>query len=104
MQNHVVRRRFLAPPMDSPLRRRRSGRRTETTTMNVQLVSPVALVAMLAVPSGGSDGGRAGMLWRGLRARVGEEVLYHCSLRELRRLDDRDLDDLALGRGDLPGL
>jgi uncharacterized protein YjiS (DUF1127 family) len=72
--------------------------------MNVQLVSPVALVAMLAVPSGGSDGGRAGMLWRGLRARVGEEVLYHCSLRELRRLDDRDLDDLALGRGDLPGL
>ena len=75
----------------------------ETTIMNVELVSPTALVATLAGPSGG-DGGRAGMLWRGLRARVGEEVLYRRSLRELRRLDDRDLDDLDLGRGDLPGL
>ncbi len=70
-------------------------------TMNVQLVSPAALVAALAGPSGGGDSGRAGMLWRGLRARVREEVVY---LRELRRLDDRDLDDLNLGRGDLPGL
>ncbi len=69
--------------------------------MNVQLVSPAALVATLAGPSGG---GHAGMLWRGLRARLGEEVLYRRSLRELRRLDDRDLDDLDLGRGDLPGL
>ncbi len=76
----------------------------EATTMNVQLVSPAALVAALAGPSGGGDGGRAGMLWRGLRARLGEEVLYRRSLRELRRLDDRDLDDLDLGRGDLPGL
>jgi len=33
-----------------------------------------------------------------------EEVRYHLALRELRRLDDRDLDDLDLGRGDLPGL
>ena len=72
-------------------------------TMNVQLVSPAALVAVLAGPSGGNSS-RAGMLWRGLRARVGEEVLYRRSLRELRRLDDRDLDDLDLGRGDLPGL
>ena len=76
----------------------------ETMTMNVQLASPSALVAVLAGPNGGSESGRAGMLWRGLRARVGEEVLYRRSLRELRRLDDRDLDDLALGRGDLPGL
>ncbi len=72
--------------------------------MNVRLVSPAALVATLAGPSGGSDGGRAGMLWRGLRARVGEEVSYRRALRELRRLADRDLDDLDLGRGDLPGL
>ncbi len=76
----------------------------EAMTMNVQLVSPAALVATLAGPDNGSDGGRPGMLWRGLRARVGEEVLYRRSLRELRRLDDRDLDDLDLGRGDLPGL
>ena len=44
------------------------------------------------------------MLWRGLRARVDEELRYHRALRELRRLDDRDLDDLNLGRGDLPGI
>jgi uncharacterized protein YjiS (DUF1127 family) len=73
-------------------------------TTNVQLVSPAALVAVLASPSGGSESGRAGMLWRGLRARVNEELRYHRALRELRRLDDRDLDDLNLGRGDLPGL
>ena len=37
-----------------------------------------------------------------LRAR--RRIRYHRALRELRRLDDRDLDDLDLGRGDLPGL
>jgi uncharacterized protein YjiS (DUF1127 family) len=37
-------------------------------------------------------------------ARVREEVTYLRALVELRRLDDRDLDDLNLGRGDLPGL
>ena len=73
-------------------------------TMNVQLVSPTALVAVLASPSGGSNGGHAGTLWRDLRARVDEELRYRRALRELRRLDDRDLDDLDLGRGDLPGL
>ena len=72
--------------------------------MNVRLVSPAALVAALAGPSGGGDSGRAGMPRRGLRARVREEVVYLRALRELRRLDDRDLDDLDLGRGDLPGL
>ena len=35
---------------------------------------------------------------------VREEVVYLRALHELRRLDDRDLDDLNLGRGDLPGL
>ena len=75
----------------------------ETITMNVQLVSPTALVAVLAGPNG-TERGRAGMLWRGLRARVDEELRYRRALRELRRLDDRDLDDLNLGRGDLPGL
>ena len=72
-------------------------------TRNVQLVSPTALVAVLAGLNG-NESGRAGMLWRGLRARVDEELRYRCALRELRRLDDRDLDDLNLGRGDLPGL
>jgi uncharacterized protein YjiS (DUF1127 family) len=76
----------------------------ETMTMNVQLVSPAALIAVLASPSGDSDSGHAGTLWRGLRARAGEELRYRRALCELRRLDDRDLDDLNLGRGDLPGL
>jgi uncharacterized protein YjiS (DUF1127 family) len=35
---------------------------------------------------------------------IREEVVYRRSLSELRRLDDRDLDDLNLGRGDLPVL
>ena len=70
--------------------------------MNVQLVNPAALIATLISPHGG--GGRGEGLWRKLRARVGEEVRYRRALRELRRLDDRDLDDLDLGRGDLPGL
>ena len=70
--------------------------------MNVQLVNPAALIAALTGPGRGSGSDEG--LWRGLRARVGEEVRYHLALRELRRLDDRDLDDLDLGRGDLPGL
>ena len=70
--------------------------------MNVQLVNPAALIAVLL----GSRGGEARDegLWRKVRARVGEEVRHRRALRELRRLDDRDLDDLDLGRGDLPGL
>src|SRR3954466_12958307 len=103
-RKQMIHRSHLGSSMDRPLRRRRGGRRMEAMTMNMQLVSPAALVAALAGPSGGSDGGRAGMLWRGLRAQVREEISYRRSLRALRRLDDRDLDDLNLGRGDLPGL
>jgi uncharacterized protein YjiS (DUF1127 family) len=75
---------------------------TETTIMNVQLVNPAALIAVLTSPQGG--GGRDEGLWRQLRAWVGEEVRYRRALHALRRLDDRDLDDLNLGRDDLPGL
>ena len=35
---------------------------------------------------------------------AGEQIRYHRALRELRRLDDRDLDDLNLARIDLPEL
>ena len=69
--------------------------------MNVELVS---LTALVAAPTGPNAGGRGETPWRRPRARVIEEVSYRRSLRELRRLDDRDLDDLDLGRGDLPGL
>src|SRR4051794_30594085 len=102
MQHRGMRELITGPFMERAPRRWRGGRRTETTTMNTQLVNPAALVAALTGPLGGG-GGDAG-LWRRLRARVGEEVSYRRALRELRRLDDRDLDDLNLGRGDLPGL
>ena len=65
----------------------------------MELVNPAALVGALAGPDTGG-----GTPWRRLRARVVEEVSYRRSMRVLRRLDDHDLDDLNLGRGDLPGL
>ena len=37
-----------------------------------------------------------------LRARQG--IRYHRALHELHRLDDRDLDDLDLARGEFPEL
>jgi uncharacterized protein YjiS (DUF1127 family) len=36
--------------------------------------------------------------------RVRQAYRYRQALGQLNRLDDRDLDDLALGRGDLPAL
>jgi uncharacterized protein YjiS (DUF1127 family) len=41
-------------------------------------------------------------LVRRLRERAGEEIRYRRTLRELQRLDERTLDDLALVRADLP--
>jgi uncharacterized protein YjiS (DUF1127 family) len=37
-------------------------------------------------------------------ARLGERVRYHRALHQLRRLDDRDLDDIDIARVDFPGL
>jgi uncharacterized protein YjiS (DUF1127 family) len=70
--------------------------------MNVQLVNPAALIAMLISSRGGE--GRDEGFWRKVRTRVGGEFRHRRALHALRRLDDRDLDDLDLGRGDLPGL
>jgi uncharacterized protein YjiS (DUF1127 family) len=39
-----------------------------------------------------------------VRARVVEEIRYRRALRELRHLGDRDLDDLGIGRAELPEL
>jgi uncharacterized protein YjiS (DUF1127 family) len=41
-----------------------------------------------------------GKIWR----RVREEYRYRRALWQLNSLDDRDLDDLALARSDLPAL
>lgn len=43
-------------------------------------------------------------LARAIWQRVSEEWRYRAALRELSRLDDRDLDDLAIGRADFPAL
>ena len=59
-----------------------------------------ALIPSLAPDRRDAEEGFLGKLV--LRAR--QRIRYHRALRELRRLDDRDLDDLDLGRGDLPGL
>ena len=42
----------------------------------------------------------ASAIWR----RISEEWRYRAALREVGRLDDRDLDDLAIGRADFPAL
>jgi uncharacterized protein YjiS (DUF1127 family) len=42
--------------------------------------------------------------WQWLKASLAEEVRYRRALAELNKLDDRDLDDLNLGRIDLPAL
>ena len=75
--------------------------------MNVELVSPMSLLACLSAgrtERGGAPRAGPRKLWRILRDRVGEELRYVQARIVLNRLDDRDLDDLALGRGDLPGL
>lgn len=45
----------------------------------------------------------SGLVGKAVR-RLGTGARYVRALRELNRLDDRDLDDLALGRQDLPAL
>jgi uncharacterized protein YjiS (DUF1127 family) len=56
-------------------------------------------LALAALPAE-ADAGFFGKLI--LRAR--RQIRYHQALRELRRLDDRDLDDLDLARADFPEL
>lgn len=53
-----------------------------------------------AAPSTGIVSRLVAAAW--LRGR--QELAYYRALRELGRLDDRDLDDLAIGRADLPRL
>jgi uncharacterized protein YjiS (DUF1127 family) len=69
--------------------------------MNVELVNPSSLLR--ALDHDATSGARE-TLWARLGARVREEVRYLQARAVLSRLDDRDLDDLALGRGDLPAL
>ncbi len=59
-----------------------------------------SLIPSLRSPSGDAPLGKLGMLGRWLR----ERSRYRLALRELRRLDGRDLDELALGSADFPAL
>ena len=59
-----------------------------------------ALVPSLAPDKRDAGEGLLGRL--ALRAR--RRVRYHRALRELRRLDDRDLDDIDIARADFPAL
>jgi uncharacterized protein YjiS (DUF1127 family) len=75
--------------------------------VNVQLIDPKALMATIADAQASNEPYARwllGRFWQGARLRLAEEGRYLRALLELRRLDDRDLDDLALGRADLPGL
>jgi uncharacterized protein YjiS (DUF1127 family) len=73
----------------------------ETTMLNLAFaLIPGLDAAGRGAPPAETDEGFLGKL--ALRARA--RVRYHRALRQLRRLDDRDLDDLGLGRADLPGL
>jgi uncharacterized protein YjiS (DUF1127 family) len=47
-----------------------------------------------------ADEGFLGKLAVWTWTRAGERIRYHQALRELRRLDDRDLDDLNIARVD----
>ena len=74
--------------------------------MNVEFVNPTSVLRLF---EGSNAARRQRGHWRPpvwakqLGARLGE-IRYQRALHELHQLDDRDLDDLDLGRADLPAL
>jgi uncharacterized protein YjiS (DUF1127 family) len=75
--------------------------------MNVELVNPVLIPRLF----GHSDAaGPERRQWRPrpwakrMRASFDEELRHRGALKELRQLDDRDLDDLDVTRADLAAL
>ena len=58
------------------------------------------LPALLRERRDAEDGGLLGRLVLWAR----QKIRYRRALNELHRLDDRDLDDLGIGRGDFPEL
>jgi uncharacterized protein YjiS (DUF1127 family) len=67
------------------------------------------MIRLLATPEGFAELRWAGQgplrrFARGALRWLAEGARYRRALRELRQVDDQDLDDLALGRADLPRL
>lgn len=74
-------------------------------------MAALGMIRMIGAPAGSSpraeerdEPGFLKQLLLGAWRRVAVELRYRRALAELNGLDDRDLDDLALGRGDLPFL
>jgi uncharacterized protein YjiS (DUF1127 family) len=75
--------------------------------MNVEIVNPMSIFRLFERSNAArpQPGHRQPRVWaKQLGARLGEEIRYRRALHELHQLDDRDLDDLDLGRADLPAL
>lgn len=75
--------------------------------MNVQLVNPMSVFRLFERSNAArpQPGHWRPPVWaKQLGGSLGEEIRYKRALRELHQLDDRDLDDLDLGRADLPAL
>lgn len=74
--------------------------------MNVELIQPNAILALLAAdPAGRAPvAGSLKRVCRQVVERLREEARYLTALRQLRRLDDRDLDDIGVARMELPAL
>jgi uncharacterized protein YjiS (DUF1127 family) len=81
-----------------PAPREPAGKETMMLNLAFALIPGLGAAMRDAPPE--ADEGFLGklVLW------TGERIRYHRALRELRRLDDRDLDDLNLARIDLPEL
>jgi uncharacterized protein YjiS (DUF1127 family) len=77
----------------------------ETTMLNLAFaLIPGLDAAGRGAPPAETDEGFLGKLALRARARVRYHLRYHQALRQLRRLDDRDLDDLDVARADFPEL
>jgi uncharacterized protein YjiS (DUF1127 family) len=87
----------LQPGRRTPLWRRRAARSPQGTPM--ANLATAYLPSLLRDTPDAADGllGRLVLLAR-------QKIRYRRALNELHRLDDRDLDDLGIGRGDFQGL
>ena len=64
------------------------------------VLTPLSRSSVRDVPAVDAEGGVPGKLMRWIR----QQIRYNQAMRELHRLDDRDLDDLNLARVDFPEL